>query len=350
MAIVVYSRRLGALTETERRIGTVAELREAPLFSAGEIVEHGRDANVLLVGAVEPLTAAVLRRLPDCVGVVRRGIGHDNVDVEAATKLGIVVANVPDASVQEVSDHALALCLALARRVVPLDRAVHAQHADPATGPDPGRVQATRRGMRRLDQQTLGVVGFGRIGAALAGKARHLFARVLVSDPAVPAASIAAAGALPAGLDELLASADIVSLNAPLVPATHHLIGERALARMRPGALLVNTARGGLVDHDALARALDQGRLAGAGLDVTDPEPLPAGHPLLRGDAVVLTGHSAASSETATAELRRRSVDAVLAILAGRHPDSVVNPEVLDRPGLRMRRRPSENPLNEEIR
>jgi D-3-phosphoglycerate dehydrogenase len=349
MAIVVYSRRLGAVTDAERRIGAVAELREAPLFSADEIVEHGHDADVLLVGAVEPLTAAVLRDLPNCEGIVRRGIGHDNVDVDAATGLGIVVANVPDASVQEVSDHALALCLTLARRVVPLDRAVRAHLADPGAGAGLGQVHARRRGMRRLDQLTLGIVGFGRIGAALAGKARHLVARVLVSDPAVAAASIVAAGAFPVGLDELLTDADIVSLNAPLIPSTHHLIGERALARMKPGALLVNTARGGLVDHEALARALGEGRLAGAALDVTDPEPLPPTHPLLRSDAVVLTGHSAASSESATAELRRRSVEAVLAILAGRRPDSVVNPEVLDRPALRMRQRPREHPVNERL-
>lgn len=333
--VVLLSQRLGAITDEERRVEAAgAELRGAPLWNLDEIRANGADATIIILGAVEPFDADALAALPRCQAVVRRGVGHDNVDVDAATALGIVVANVPDASVEEVSDHALALLVALERRVVPIDAAVHAG----VWQRDPSGIARVRSGIRRLSELTLGVVGFGRIGRALARKAAPSYARVLAADPMVNAESAAESGAALVPLERLLATADHISLHAPLLPSTRHLIDDAALAALRPGAVLVNTSRGGLVDEAAIVRAMTgeaAGRIGGIALDVTEHEPLPADDPLLTVPGLVLTAHSAASSTTASSELARRSVDAAVDLLRGARPTSVVNPEVLDSPALR---------------
>ena len=331
--VVLLSQRLGPAGPEEHRVEAAgAELRTVPLWTLDEIAEHGRDAAIVILGAVEPFDAAALEALPSVVAVVRRGVGHDNVDVDAATRLGIVVANVPDASVEEVSDHALAMLLALERRIVALDAAVHAG----AWQKDPKGIAAVRAGIRRFNELTLGIVGFGRIGQALARKAAPLYARIVASDPVLDAATARKRGAELVSLDKLLATADHISLHAPLLPSTRGLLDDAAIARLKPGAVVVNTSRGGLVDQAAVVRAAHGGSPAGAiGLDVTDPEPLPEGDPLLAAPGIVLTAHSAASSTTAGAELARRSVDAAVDLLEGRRPASVVNPEVLASPALR---------------
>jgi D-3-phosphoglycerate dehydrogenase len=324
--VVVVSQRLGGIGAEERRIEAAgAELRSAPLWTHEEIAEHGGGVDIILAGAVEPFDATALSSLPELRLLVRRGVGVDNVDVEAATRLGILVANVPDASVEEVSDHALSLLLALERRIVPLDAAVHGG----TWQRDPSGIARVRAPIRRLSELTLGIAGFGRIGRALARKARPIYGRLLIADPLVDDATAAAEGATLVTVDELLAGADHLSLHAPLLPSTHHLIDAAALERIRPGAILVNTSRGGLVDEAALIAALRDGRLAAAGLDVTEREPLPADDPLLGAERLVLTAHSAASSITAGAELARRSVDAIVDVLDGRLPASVVDPAVL---------------------
>lgn len=330
--VVILSERLGAIGPEERRVEAAgATLRSAPLWTHDEIRTNGAGAAIVIIGAVEPFDAAALASLPDLQVVVRRGVGYDNVDVEAATRLGIVVAHVPDASVEEVSDHALTLLLAIERRIVPLDRAVHAG----AWQKDIKGIAAVRTGIRRLSELTLGIVGFGRIGRALARKARPLYARIVVADPFVTESGAREAGAVLVTIEELFASADHVSLHAPLVPSTRHLIDDAALARLRPGAIIVNTSRGGLVDEPAVVRAVGQGRLVAAGLDVTEHEPLPADDPLLGAVGIVLTAHSASSSETAGLELARRSMDAAVDVLAGRRPVSVVDPTVFESPALR---------------
>lgn len=330
--LVILSERLGAIGPEERRVEAAgATLRSAPLWTHDEIRANGAGTAIIILGAVEPFDAAALASLPDLEVVVRRGVGYDNVDVEAATHLGIVVAHVPDASVEEVSDHALTLLLAIERRIVPLDRAVHAG----VWQKDAQGIAAVRTGIRRLSELTLGIVGFGRIGKALARKAQPLYARILVADPFVTEDDARHAGAALVTVEDLLGSADHISLHAPLIPSTRHLIDDAAIARLRPGAIIVNTSRGGLVDESAVVRAIGQGRLAAAGLDVTEREPLPAGDPLLGPDGIVLTAHSAASSETAGLELARRSVDAAVEVLAGRRPASVVDATVFDSPALR---------------
>ena len=332
--VVVVSLRLGAPGEQERRLAEAgAEVRSLPLFTPEEIRGSGAGVDVIILGAVEPFDAAALESLPDVRAIVRRGIGTDNVDLDAATRLGILVANVPDASVEDVSDHALALLLALERRIVPLDTLVHAG----AWQRDMTAILAARSGIRRLTELTLGVVGFGRIGRALARKAAGIYGRIVAADPMVAPDAAAAAGVELVPLDRLLVEADHISLHTPLLPETRHLINDRVLAGLRRGAIVVNTSRGGVLDQDAVVRALtaEDRRLAAIGLDVTEPEPLPADHPLLTTERVVVTAHSAVASTTAARELARRSVDAALALLDGRLPDSIVNPEVLASPSLR---------------
>jgi D-3-phosphoglycerate dehydrogenase len=248
--------------------------------------------------------------------------------VDAATERGIVVANVTDASVEEVSDHALALLLAIERQIGPLDVAVHER----ASSSIPG----IRGPIRRMRGLTLGLIGFGRIGQALARKSTGLYERVVAADPFGKAADAERLGVTLVDLPRLLVEADHISLHVPLSPETHHLIGPAAFEAMRNGVVIVNTARGGLIDEAALADAIASGKVRGAGIDVTAREPIPSDDPILTVPRLILTGHSALSSTTAQAELGHRSVDAVIDLLHGRRPASVVDPSVLASPRLRI--------------
>lgn len=264
-------------------------------------------------------TRQVIDGLSRCRVIARYGVGVDTVDVAAATARGIVVANVPDYATEEVSDHAVALILALHRRLPAYDRAVRGGRWDFRVGaPVP-----------RLRELTVGIVGFGRIGRRVADKLRAFGVRCLATDPYVPAFP-AWVEAVP--LDALVAGADVVSLHCPLTPETRHLIDQDRLRRMKPTAFLVNTARGAVVDTAALVRALREGWIAGAGLDVFEEEPLPPDHPLHALDQVILTPHAAFYSEGALLELKHKAATAVLDVLQGRRPASVVNPEVLTAP------------------
>jgi D-3-phosphoglycerate dehydrogenase len=332
--VVAYSERLGEITDIERRLERElgAQIRRVSVWSAQDVRDHAADCDAILVGAVEPMDAAALAELKRCRILVRRGAGVDNVDIAAATALGLPVAFVPDATVEEVSDHALALLLAVARRVALLDGAVRGG----AWTRDATTLAQYRRGIRRLDSLTLGIIGLGRIGQALTRKSRGLFGSLVAFDPYADEAVATSLGVRLTGFEELLAEADLISLHAPSTPETHHLFDAAAFGRMKPGAGLVNTARGGLVDEVALAAAMREGRLAGAGLDVTETEPLPADSPLLAIDGVLLTAHSAQISETASDELRRRAVDAAIAGLQGRVPAALADRSVLDRADCRL--------------
>lgn len=330
--LVVVSERLGPVTEIERRVEqAAATVRGAPLWTAEQIHEHARDASIIILGAVEPFDAEVFSHLPTTVAIVRRGVGYDNVDIDAATKHGVIVANVPDASVEEVSDHAVALLLCIERGIPWLDSAVRSG----LWQRNPAQIESIRAPSRRFRSLTLGVVGLGRIGRATARKARALYGRTLGSDPMVTREQAAEYGTELVPLDELLGSADHISIHAPLLPSTQSLINADSLSRCRPGAVIVNTSRGGLVDEQALISAVESGHLRSAGLDVTRSEPLLKGDPLLHSRHIILTAHSAAISTTTKVELASRSVDAVVALLRGVRPESVVNTEVLDSPALR---------------
>ena len=252
------------------------------------MVETAAGARVVWVfGGGRLLTEAVLAELPDCRMVLRSGSGTDNIPVTAARARGVAVGNTPEATRDEVADHTIGLLLAQHRRIVHKDRDIRRGHYDqerPQAGP-------------KLARMTLGLIGFGHIGAAVARRAVGFGLRLLATDPARSAAEIRAGGACPVELAELLRASDFVSVHVPLLAATTALIGARELAAMQPHAILINTSRGPVVDQDALIAALEAERIAGAALDVFDPEPLPADSPLVGMEQVVLTPHCGGSGD-----------------------------------------------------
>ena len=310
-------------TDVERDVlaAAGAELVLSPSDDPTELARLAADADAILT-CFAKVTAEVLDAAPRCRTVARYGVGVDNIDVARATELGMVVTNVPVYCVDEVADSALLGILALARRLLPLNRDIV----------DGGWGRAVPGSGTRLRGKVLGLVGLGVIGSALAARAQALGLDVIAFDSSgrtVPGVRVVES------LGELLATADAVSLHVPLTERTHHLIGAAQLAVMKPTAWLVNTARGPLVDTEALLAALDAGAIAGAALDVTDPEPLPADHPLRTRDDVVLTPHTAFSSDGSLAELASRAAGNVVDVLQGRIPATVVNPEVLTSAALR---------------
>lgn len=294
------------------------EVVQARCRSEDEVIEAARDADGILV-QYAPVTDRVLEALPRLRAIGRYGVGVDTVDVDAATARRVAVSNVPDYGTEDVSDHAVALALALVRGVVQLDRGVRAgQHALTSVKP-----------LHRVKELVFGVVGMGRIGTATAAKARALGFTVIGCDPHVPPRTEAEEGIEAVELDALLERADIVSLHVPLDASTHHLVDDAALSRTKEGAVLVNTCRGGVVDTAAVVRALRSGRLKGAALDVFEEEPLPLDSPLVDLPNTVLTPHAAWYSEESYSELKRRTIENVVDVCAGRTPRNILNPEVL---------------------
>jgi D-3-phosphoglycerate dehydrogenase len=291
-----------------------AELVEARCGGQQEaIADAVREADLVLVREA-PLTRETIYGMTRARGIIRYGVGVDNIDLGAARERRIYVANVPDYGSDDVAEHALALMLSLSRRITQRDRAVRAG----AWG------VGQREVVHRLSERTLGLVGFGRIARALQAKTSGLgLAATLAFDPV---ARDFPAGVEAATLPELLARADLISLHAPLTAETRHLLGEREFAALRPGTLLVNTARGGLIDEAALLAALQSGQLSGAGLDVFENEPLAPEHPLRALDNVILTDHAGWYSEESLADLQRLAGEEAVRILSGASPRSWVNP------------------------
>ena len=285
-----------------------------------DVIRECADADGLL-NQYAPLTQRVLAALARCRVVARYGVGVDNVDVAAATQAGIAVCNVPDYGVEEVSDHAIALLLGLARKTHRLDRGVRAGTWDVSVA----------RPVRRMRGTVLGLVGLGRIGRAAARKAAGLGLRVIGSDPQADQPGFDRGDATIVPFDALLREADYISIHVPLSADTRRLFGEEAFRAMKPHAVLVNTSRGGVVDTDALVRALREGWIGGAALDVLEQEPIPAGHPLLDLENCVLTPHAAWYSEDAFVELKTKAAEEAAAVLTGQRPRYCLNPEVLDR-------------------
>jgi D-3-phosphoglycerate dehydrogenase / 2-oxoglutarate reductase len=305
----------------ERVLGDAGwTVRRAACRTAEDVRAAAAGADALIVQWA-PVDASVFASAPGCRFVSRLGIGYDMIDVAAATEAGVPVANVPDYCVEEVAAHTLAFLLSLTRRLPQLDDGLRA-----------GRWAATAdgAGARRPQGTAVAVVGHGRIGARVAEQAAAVGFDVLVHDPHVPAERIAAAGHTPAPLEEALAQADVVSLHVPLTPTTRHLIDAPALARMRPGSVLVNTCRGGLVDEAALAAALHSGQLGAAALDVFETEPLPADSPLRHAPNLQLSPHAAWYSPVALRELEERAAQQVADFLDGRPVPTIVNPAYAD--------------------
>ena len=285
------------------------ELRMAKSPSADDILAVARDADAVLVTYAK-LPGDLLRELKRCKVIGRFGLGVDNIDIPAAAALGITVTYVPDYCMQEVSDHAMALLLSLVRKVPLSNKLVQSGRWEvPPVVP-----------IHRLSGRVLGLVGFGNIPRTLAPKAKAFGLRVVTHDPYVPADVLGKAGVESVGFDELLAMADFVSIHAPLLPATRGLFNAEVFRKMKKGALLINTARGPLVDEAALVAALDSGQLGGAALDVVTSEPLAKDSKLLGRDNVVLTPHTAFYSVEALNELHTKCATDVARVLSGEPP------------------------------
>jgi D-3-phosphoglycerate dehydrogenase len=285
------------------------ELRMAKSPAAEDILAVARDADAVLVTYAK-LPGELLRQLTRCKAIGRFGLGVDNIDLPAAAALGMTVTYVPDYCMQEVSDHAMALLLALARKVPLSNKLVQSGRWEvPPIVP-----------IHRLAGRVLGLVGFGNIPRALAPKAKAFGLRVVAQDPYAAADAFAAAGVEAVGLDQLLAMADFVSVHAPLTPATRGLFDAAVLGKMKKGAALINTARGPLVDEEALIAALDSGHLGGAALDVVAVEPLSKDSRLLGRDNVILTPHTAFYSVEALEELQTKCAADVARVLSGEKP------------------------------
>ena len=286
--------------------------------SEDEVIAAAAAADAIVV-QYAPITDRVLAALPRLKAVGRYGVGVDTVDVAAATRHGVAVCNVPDYGTEDVSDHAIALALSLARGLPQLDRNLRAGSID----------LAPVRPLHRFCNQTFGVVGLGLIGTATGRKARGVGFTVLGADPARTVGEVTEEGIEVVTFDELVERSDIISLHVPLDEATTHLIADEVLHRTKPHSVLVNTCRGGVADTEAVLSALRDGRLAGAGLDVLEPEPLDPEGPIAAQPNAIFTPHAAWYTDESYGELKRRVVENVLAVCAGDRPRDILNPEAL---------------------
>lgn len=284
--------------------------------SVAQLLPLVADADAVLT-QFSPVTTEVIAAMKNARVIVRYGIGVDNVDLEAARERGIPVCNVPEYCIDEVADHTLAFILAATRQVVP-----HCLHVRQGQW----GLATPLAGMKALRDLTVGVVGFGRIGHAVVRRLLPFRATIRVFDPAVSEKEIESAGASPAAsLDELLPQCDVVTLHCPSTAQTRGMFNNQRLAAMKRGSILVNLARGDLVDTEALALALQRTHLAGAALDVCNPEPIPADHPLLRMPNVIFSPHIASASAPAVQTLREMAAGLVARRLRGESLPSVVN-------------------------
>ncbi len=292
---------------------------------AGELARLAPGVDAIL-SCWKPIPASVLDEADACVLISKFGTGVDNIDLARATELGIIVCNIPDFCLDEVSDHAMALLLAAARRIVPFDREVRQGEWQPRKG----------QALQRLRGRTLGIVGYGGIAKTLIPKARAFGLDVVVYSPRLSAGSIEPGVVATNTLHDMLADADFVSIHAPANAETRGMFDASAFATMKSGAWLINTSRGALVDEEALIAALQEGKLGGAALDVLAQEPPDPASPLLTMQNVILTPHAAFASQQAIEDLQRRAAMAVVQTLGGELPNNIVNPAVLHSPSLRF--------------
>jgi len=285
------------------------EVVESRTVSADEFIDEVGDADAVIV-QYAPCGREVIEAMARCRVIVRYGVGVDNIDLAAARDKGIPVCNVPGYCLDEVANHALAMMLALHRRLPAADRMLRQDAHD----------LEKIRPIPRLSDTVAGLVGFGRIARRLAEKIKPLFKEVLAHDPLVDPNEIASLGARSAELPALFSASDFISIHLPLTDSTRGLISRDLIARMKPSAFIINTSRGAVVDEAALVEALHEGRIAGAGLDVFAVEPLPSDSPLRAMDNVILTGHYGWYSEGAILELKETAAREALRVLKGEAP------------------------------
>jgi D-3-phosphoglycerate dehydrogenase len=295
------------------RIG--AELILAQIREEEDMIRVCKEADGLL-NQYALLTRKVIEKLPKCKVIARYGVGVDSIDFKAATELGIIVANVPDYCIDEVSDHTIALILSLVRKISFFNQKAKSEQWDFRLGIP----------IHRIRGKTLGLIGCGKIGLEVAKKISIFGVRVIAFDPYIEKAPD---GIKLTSLDEVLRESDFISIHCPLNDSTRHLIGERELEKMEKKPLLINTSRGPIIDEKALIRALEEGHLSGAGLDVLETEPPDPQNPLLKMENVILSPHVSFYSEESISELKKRTAKNVSDVLMGRWPGSVVNREVM---------------------
>ncbi len=293
-------------------------LLKAHCRSPEEVIEAGKEAHIL-ISQYTLISARVFAALPQVLGAIRYGKGYDSIDVESASSAGVWVVNLPDYCDEEVAEHAIGLVLCLNRKLCAMDRAVHEGRWD----------LSAFKPIRPLLGQTLGIVGLGRIGRVVGNKALDLGMRVLVYDPYLSDEAISGRGLRPVGLQELVAMSDFVTLHVPLTPETEHMMSLARFRQMKPTAYLINTSRGRLVDESALLRALDEGLIAGAALDVLEQEPPAPDNPLVRDHRVILTPHASWYSEASEERIHRIPAEEACRILSGREPVGAVNREAV---------------------
>lgn len=284
------------------------------------LVELVQDADAVIV-QFAPITKKVIDAMKKCKLIVRYAIGVDNIDIAAATSKGIYVANVPDYGIDEVSNHAITLLLALSKKIIPLTASVKKGKWD----------YTVSKPIHRISGKTLGLVGFGRIPTMVAKKMSGFGMKILCYDPYINKNIPEEYGVTLVDLDTLLHNSDYISIHCPLNAQTKHMLDRKQFAKIKHGAILINTARGGIINETALIEALQSGRIAAAGLDVTEKEPIPQDSLLLSMDNVIITPHNAWYSEESIATLQRMVGEEVVRVLSGQLPKNLVNKEVLNK-------------------
>jgi len=311
--------------EEWKRIG--AELTAVLCRTEDEVIAAAHDADAILTHSI-PVTRKVIGKLEKCRLIHDTGTGYEGIDVEAATEYGICVSNVADYAAEEVSEHAMALIVACARKLVRLDKAVRE-----------GKWSSSNRGgfrsilppMFQLKGQTLGIIGLGAIGRLVVPKAQGFGMKVIGFDPYLPADEFKELGVESVTLDDLLAQSDFISLNAPSTDETRGLIGLEQLKKMKPTAYIINCARGELLDTEALCTALSDGAIAGAGLDVITGEMLETDDPLLQFENVIITPHTAYYSQNVLPEIKRRTFEQLEQVFRGEWPTYLINHDVKEK-------------------
>jgi len=295
-----------------------------------EIIANTKGADAVIgVTAAQPWSRRVIETLTNCRIVASAGVGFELIDVNAATELGIVITNVPDYGLDEVSGMAVGLMLALRHKIIQIDKAVKERQVNALA--DRKQLLEVCAPMYRMSEQTAGIIGVGRIGMTTALKCKGLGMRVIGYDPYVFPAVLKARGIEPVDFGTLLAESDYIQLHTPLTDETLNMMGYEEFKKMKRTAYFVNTARGRCVDQPGLIRALEEGLIAGAGLDVTVDEPIKPDNPLIKMPNVILTGHSAWYSTKADYEIFTKPMTQVVMALEGRWPLYVINPKVEDR-------------------
>jgi D-3-phosphoglycerate dehydrogenase len=296
-----------------------AEVVDAQCETEEEVIKAAGDADAILNQRFY-MTPRVLNALKRCKIIVRYGVGVDNIDIEGATAAGILICNVPDYGMEEVSDHAIAQLLGLIRKIPSIDK----------TAKDGTWNYKWHTPIYRIKGSTLGIVGLGRIGRAVARKIKPWGLRVLADDPYIEDEIFAANGAAKASLDQVLEESDYVTVHVTLTDETYHMFSYERFKKMKETAYFINTSRGRVVEETGLCQALREGQIAGAALDVMETEPPGKGHPLYAFPNVIITPHIAFYSEQSVIDLKRMSAEEIARVLQGQPPRSPVNPIVMD--------------------